>query len=209
MQGILMIIKPKVRGFMCTTAHPTGCEVNVRQQIAHVKAGGEIKNGPKNVLVIGASTGYGLASRITAAFGSGAKTIGVFFERPGNEKRSGTAGWYNSAAFHKAAEEEGLYAKSFNGDAFSNEMKDKVIKLIKEDLGKVDLVVYSLASPRRQDPYTGQGYRSTLKTTGKSVTNQSLDSDKRRIKEQTREEATQEENDATVGVMGRADWGMW
>lgn len=209
MQGILMIIKPKVRGFMCTTAHPTGCEVNVRQQIAHVKAGGEIKNGPKNVLVIGASTGYGLASRITAAFGSGAKTIGVFFERPGNEKRPGTAGWYNSAAFHKAAEEEGLYAKSFNGDAFSNEMKDKVIKLIKEDLGKVDLVVYSLASPRREDPNTGEVYRSTLKPIGKSVTNHTLDTDKKLIKEITLEEATQEEIDGTVGVMGGADWEMW
>ncbi len=204
-----MIIKPKVRGFMCTTAHPTGCEASVREQIAHVKAGGEIKDGPKNVLVIGASTGYGLASRITAAFGAGAKTIGLFFERPGSETKPGTAGWYNSAAFHKAAEEEGLYAKSFNGDAFSNEMKERVIKLIKEDLGKIDLVIYSLASPRREDPNTGEVYKSTLKPIGKSVTNHTLDTDKKLIKEVTLEAATQEEIDGTIGVMGGADWEMW
>lgn len=204
-----MIIKPKVRGFMCTTAHPAGCEASVREQIAHVKAGGVIKDGPKNVLVIGASTGYGLASRITAAFGAGAKTIGLFFERPGSETKPGTAGWYNSAAFHKVAEEEGLYAKSFNGDAFSNEMKERVIKLIKEDLGKIDLVIYSLASPRREDPNTGEVYKSTLKPIGKSVTNHTLDTDKKLIKEVTLEAATQEEIDGTIGVMGGADWEMW
>ncbi|TNF33022.1 MAG: trans-2-enoyl-CoA reductase family protein [Gammaproteobacteria bacterium] len=204
-----MIIQPKVRGFMCTTAHPAGCEANVREQIAYVKAKGPIANGPKNVLVIGASTGYGLASRISAAFGSGAKTVGVFFERPGSEDKPGSAGWYNSAAFHKCAEEAGLYAKSFNGDAFSDEMKTKVIDLLKKEVGKVDLVVYSLASPRRQHPKTGVTHKSTLKPIGKSVSNTTLDTDRKEIKTVTLEPATQEEIDDTVAVMGGEDWGFW
>ena len=140
-----MVIKPKVRGFLCTTTHPLGCDKNVRRQIEHVKLKGDLVGGPKRVLVLGASTGYGLASRITAAFGSGASTIGVFFEKEGNEKKPGTAGWYNSAAFHRYAEDAGLYARSINGDAFSGELKDNVINLITQDLGQVDLVVYSLS----------------------------------------------------------------
>lgn len=204
-----MIIKPRVRGFMCVTTHPVGCEVNVKEQIDYVKAHGEIANGPKKVLVIGASTGYGLAARITAAFGSGAATLGVFFEKPGQEKKPGSAGWYNSAAFHKFAEAEGLYAKSINGDAFSDEIKQKTIDTIKQDLGQVDLVVYSLAAPRRTHPKTGEIHASTLKPIGKSVTQRGLDTDKETLKEITLEPAAQDEIDNTVAVMGGEDWQMW
>jgi len=204
-----MIIKPRVRGFLCVTTHPTGCEANVKQQIDYVKANGTIENGPKKVLVIGASTGYGLASRITAAFGSGAATLGLFFEKEGTEKKAGTAGWYNSAGFHKYAEAEGLYAKSINGDAFSDEIKQKTIDVIKEDLGQVDLVVYSLASPRRQHPKTGVVHNSTLKPIGKDVVQLGVDTDKNTIKEFAIPAATQEEVDNTVAVMGGEDWQMW
>ena len=155
-----MIIQPKTRGFICTTTHPTGCTSNVAEQIAVVTSRGKISNGPKKVLVIGASTGYGLASRITAAFGSSAATIGVFLEKPATESKPGSAGWYNSAAFEASAHKAGLYAKSVNGDAFSNEMRTKVIELIKADLGQVDMVVYSLASPVRKLPNTGELVRS-------------------------------------------------
>ncbi|MEP5766244.1 MAG: enoyl-ACP reductase FabV [Halieaceae bacterium] len=204
-----MIIKPRVRGFMCITTHPTGCEANVKQQIDYVKAQGGIENGPKRVLVIGASTGYGLASRISAAFGSGASTLGLFFEKEGNERKPGTAGWYNSAAFHKFAEAEGLYAKSINGDAFSDEIKQKTIEVIKEDLGQVDLVVYSLASPRRQHPVTGEVHTSTLKPIDQTITYKSLNTDKELIGELTVEAASQEDIDNTVAVMGGEDWQMW
>ena len=204
-----MIIKPRVRGFMCITTHPTGCEANVQQQIDYVKAQGGIPDGPKRVLVIGSSTGYGLASRISAAFGSGASTIGIFFEKEGTEKKPGTAGWYNSAAFHKFAEAEGLYAKSINGDAFSEEIKQKTIDLIKEDLGQVDLVVYSLAAPRRQHPVTGEVHNSTLKPIGKDITYKSLNTDKEEIGEMTFAAATQDDIDNTVAVMGGEDWQMW
>ncbi len=203
-----MIIKPKVRGFMCTTSHPVGCEANVKEQIAYVKAQGTI-DGPKRVLVIGSSTGYGLASRITAAFGCGASTIGVFFEKPGSERKPGSAGFYNSAAFSKLATEAGLYNTSFNGDAFSKELKEKVIKQIKDDLGQVDMVIYSLAAPMRQHPETGVLHRSTLKPIGKSVTETTLNTDKKEVKEVTLEAATQEEIDNTVAVMGGEDWQMW
>jgi enoyl-[acyl-carrier protein] reductase/trans-2-enoyl-CoA reductase (NAD+) len=209
-----MIIKPRVRGFMCVTTHPVGCEANVKQQIDYVKSFGPIggkegTNGPKKVLVLGASTGYGLASRITAAFGSNAATLGVFFEREGSADKSGTAGWYNSAAFHKFAEAEGLYAKSINGDAFSAEIKQKTIDTIKRDFGKVDLVVYSLAAPRRTHPITGVVYNSTLKPIGQDVTLQGIDTDKEVIKSFSLNAATQEEIDNTVAVMGGEDWQMW
>ena len=157
-----MVIQPKVRGFLCTTAHPTGCFENVRRQAEHVQSKGEIADGPKRVLVLGASTGYGLASRITAAFGSSAATIGVFFEKPGTDRKSGSAGWYNSAGFHQLADEANLYAKSLNGDAFSDEMKTRVIDLVKADLGQLDLVVYSLAAPRRTHPKTGEVFNLSL-----------------------------------------------
>jgi enoyl-[acyl-carrier protein] reductase/trans-2-enoyl-CoA reductase (NAD+) len=204
-----MIIKPRVRGFLCTTAHPEGCAANVKNQIDYVKSKGPIADGPKRVLVIGASTGYGLASRISAAFGSGASTLGIFFERSGTEKKAGTAGWYNSAGFHKFAEAEGLYAKSINGDAFSDEIKQKTIDTIRADLGQVDLVVYSLASPRRQHPVTGVLHSSTLKPVGSDSVQKGVNTDKGVVQDFHLEAATQEEIDNTVAVMGGEDWQMW
>jgi enoyl-[acyl-carrier protein] reductase/trans-2-enoyl-CoA reductase (NAD+) len=161
------------------------------------------------VLVIGSSTGYGLAARITAAFGSGASTLGIFFEKPGTDRKPGTAGWYNSAAFHKQAEAEGLYAKSINGDAFSTEIKEKAIATIKEDLGQVDLVIYSLAAPRRQHPITGEVFNSTLKPVGKNISMRGINTDKEEIQEFSMEAASQQEIDDTVAVMGGEDWQMW
>ncbi|MCC8404900.1 enoyl-ACP reductase FabV [Paraburkholderia sp. MMS20-SJTN17] len=204
-----MIIKPRVRGFICVSTHPTGCEANVKEQIEYVKARGPIANGPKKVLVIGASTGYGLAARISAAFGSGASTLGVFFERAGSETRAGTAGWYNTAAFEKFATAEGLYATSINGDAFSDEVKARTIEVIKRDLGQVDLVVYSLAAPKRQHPKTGEVFSSVLKPIGKAVNLRGIDTDKEVIKETVLEPATPEEIAHTVAVMGGEDWQMW
>lgn len=204
-----MIIKPKVRGFMCITTHPTGCEANVKEQIDYIKSQASVDGMPKRVLVIGSSTGYGLAARITAAFGGGASTLGLFFEKEGTERKPGTAGWYNSAAFHKFAEAEGLYAKSINGDAFSDEIKQKTIDTIKEDLGQVDLVIYSLASPRRQHPKTGELHNSTLKPIGKDVTLRGINTDKKQIQEFTLESASDEDISNTVAVMGGEDWQMW
>ena len=204
-----MTIPPRVRGFTRVPTHPVGCEPNVRQQIDYVKAQGKISGGPKKVLVIGASTGYGLASRISAAFGSDAATLGIFFEKEGTEKKPGTAGWYNSAAFHKFAEAEGLYAKSINGDAFSDEIKEKTIAQIKADLGQVDLVVYSLAAPRRQHPKTGEIFNSTLKPIGKDVSQRGVNTDKETIETVTLPAATQDDIDSTVAVMGGEDWQMW
>lgn len=204
-----MIIKPRVRGFICVTTHPAGCEANVKQQIDYVEAKGPVVNGPKKVLVIGSSTGYGLAARITAAFGSGADTLGVFFERPGSESKPGTAGWYNSAAFEKFAHEKGLYARSINGDAFSDEVKRLTIETIKRDLGKVDLVVYSPAAPRRTHPKSGEVFSSTLKPIGKSVSFRGLDTDKEVIKNVVLEAASDQEVADTVAVMGGEDWQMW
>ena len=204
-----MIIKPRVRGFLCITTHPAGCEANVKNQIDYVKAQGPIDNGPKRVLVIGASTGYGLASRISAAFGAGASTLGIFFEKEGTERKPGTAGWYNSAAFHRFAEEEGLYAKSINGDAFSTEIKEKTIETIKADLGQVDLVVYSLAAPRRQHPLTGVVHNSTLKPIGSDTVQKGVNTDKEEVQDFHLEQANQDEIDNTVAVMGGEDWQMW
>ena len=204
-----MVISPKVRGFICTNAHPEGCAANVREQINYVKAQGEIANGPKKVLVIGASTGYGLASRIVSAFGCGASTLGLFFEKPGGGKRTGSAGYYNSVGFHAEAEKAGLYAKSINGDAFSHEVKAKAIDVIKRDLGKVDLVVYSLASPRRTDPDTGETYNSVLKPVGQSYTAKNLNTDTLKISDLTLEPASDEEIASTVKVMGGEDWELW
>ena len=203
-----MIIKPRVRGFMCITTHPTGCEVNVKNQIDTIKSQGAIDS-PKRVFVIGSSTGYGLAARITAAFGGGASTLGIFFEKPGTDRKPGTAGWYNSGAFHSYAEAEGLYAKSINGDAFSNEVKEKTIATIKEDLGQVDLVIYSLAAPRRQHPVTGEVFNSTLKPVGKNISMRGINTDKEEIQEFSMEAASQQEIDDTVAVMGGEDWEMW
>ncbi|GAB3045872.1 enoyl-ACP reductase FabV [Stenotrophomonas tumulicola] len=206
---VSMVIKPRVRGFICVTTHPTGCDAAVKQQIDFIKGKPKIANGPKKVLVIGASTGYGLAARITAAFGSDAATLGVFFEKPGSETKPGSAGWYNSAAFHKYAAEAGLYARSINGDAFSDEVKAKVIELIKADLGQVDQVVYSLASPRRRHPRTGEVINSTLKPIGEPITLRGLDTDKEKLTETHLEPASAEEITGTVAVMGGEDWQMW
>ena len=182
----------------------------MQEQIDYVKSQPKIENGPKNVLVIGSSTGYGLASRIVPAFGAGANTLGLFFEKPGSEKRTGSAGWYNTAAFEKAATAEGIFAKSLNGDAFSNELKQQAIDIIKNDMdGKIDLIVYSLASPRRTDPNTGEVYKSVLKTTGGEYTNKTLNTDKGEVDEVTIGAATAEEIENTVKVMGGEDWELW
>ena len=207
-----MIISPKVRGFICTNAHPQGCAANVQQQIEYIQSKeGVVSDGdkPKNVLVIGSSTGYGLASRITAAFGYGANTLGIFFEKPPTERKTGSAGYYNSAAFDEAANKAGLYAKSINGDAFSTACKEQAIDLIKADMGQVDLVIYSLASPRRTDPVTGETYSSTLKPIGESYTAKNLNTDTKVVGEITVEPASEQEIETTVKVMGGEDWQLW
>lgn len=203
-----MIIQPKFRGFICTTAHPAGCSRQVMDQIEYVKSQPSIQ-GPKKVLVIGASTGYGLASRIAAAFGAGADTIGVFFERPSSRNRTATAGWYNTAAFEQAAHEAGLKAFSINGDAFSKEIKQETIDLIKNEFGQVDLVVYSLASPRRTHPETGEVFSSVLKPIGQAYSNKTVDFHTGKVSEISIEPATEEEIRHTVAVMGGEDWQMW
>ncbi|MDF2176791.1 trans-2-enoyl-CoA reductase family protein [Aliiglaciecola sp. CAU 1673] len=204
-----MVIQPKIRGFICTNAHPLGCAANVQQQIDYVKGHPVQGQAPKNVLVLGCSTGYGLASRIVSAFGYGAKTLGVCFEKEPSDRKTATAGWYNTAAFHDKAKAAGLYARTLNGDAFSNEMKAEVIEAIKQDLGQVDLVIYSLASPRRTDPNTGETYKSTLKPVGKAYTTKTYDTDKDLVHEVTLEPANEEEIQNTVKVMGGEDWEMW
>jgi enoyl-[acyl-carrier protein] reductase/trans-2-enoyl-CoA reductase (NAD+) len=205
-----MIVAPKIRGFICTTAHPTGCAKHIADQIAVVKGRGPIANGPKKVLVIGSSTGYGLSSRIAAAFGSNAATIGVFFEKPAEADRCGTTGWYNSAAFENEAQAAGLYARSFNGDAFSDAMKTEVIEAIKKDLGQVDCIIYSLASPRRTQPKTGEVFKSVLKPIGSaSYTNKNLNSGTGVVNEVTIEPANDDEIAQTIAVMGGEDWEMW
>lgn len=204
-----MIIEPRMRGFICLTAHPKGCEQNVLNQIEYVKSKGAI-NGPKKVLVIGASTGFGLASRITSAFGSGAATVGVFFEKAPAAGKTASPGWYNSAAFEKQAHEAGLYAKSINGDAFSDEIKQKTLELIKNDLGQVDLVIYSLASPKRVHPKTGEVYSSVLKPIGNTVfSNKTVDFHTGAVSEVSIVPATEEEIENTIAVMGGEDWEMW
>lgn len=204
-----MIIAPKVRGFICTTAHPTGCAAHVQEQIDYVKSQPALEGAPKRVLVIGSSTGYGLSSRIAAAFGGGADTIGIFFEKPGTERKPGSAGWYNSQAFAEKAEAAGLYAKNFNGDAFSHELKQEVIRAIQKDLGQIDMIVYSLASPRRQDPDTGEVYKSCLKPTGDTYTERTLNTDKGEVDMVTIEPASAEDIENTVKVMGGEDWKLW
>ncbi|MNX12571.1 putative reductase [compost metagenome] len=203
-----MIIEPRMRGFICLTSHPEGCEQNVKNQIAYVKSKGPI-DGAKKVLVIGASTGFGLASRIASAFGSDAATIGVFFEKPPVEGKPGSPGWYNSAAFEKEANKAGLYAKSINGDAFSNEIKQQTIDLIKKDLGQVDLVIYSLASPVRLHPVTGVLHRSVLKPIGSTFTNKTVDFHTGIVSEISIEPCNEEDITNTVAVMGGEDWAMW
>lgn len=204
-----MIIQPKVRGFVCVTSHPTGCEANVRRQIEYVRSKGAVEGGPKRALVIGASTGYGLASRITAAFGCGAGTVGVFLEREPTPTRPATAGWYNSVAFERAAKEAGLFAASVNGDAFSDEIKAQTVDLLKDELGPVDLVVYSLAAPRRVHPNTGVDHRSVLKPIGSVYKGKTLNTDKATVTDIEIEPASEQEIADTVAVMGGEDWERW
>ena len=203
-----MVIEPKIRGFICTTAHPTGCAASVQEQINYVKSQGPLE-GPKRVLVIGASAGYGMASRISATFGFGASTIGIFFEKPPSEKKPGTAGWYNTVAFDNAAAEAGLYSKSINADAFSHETRAKTIEIIKEDLGQVDLVIYSIAAPVRKMPDTGEIMRSTLKPIGEPYTATGVNTKDDTITQSTVEPASEEEIASTVTVMGGQDWELW
>lgn len=203
-----MIIEPRVRGFICLTSHPKGCEKNVVDQINYVKAKGKIE-GPKKVLVIGASTGFGLASRITSAFGSDAATVGVYFEKPSASGKPGSPGWYNSATLEKEAHKAGLYAKSINGDAFSKEIKEKTLELIKKDLGQIDLLIYSLASPRRVHPETGVVHNSVLKPIGQTFTNKTVNFHTGVVSDITIEPCNQEDIDNTVAVMGGEDWEMW
>lgn len=202
-----MIIEPRVRDYICTTAHPVGCRENVKRQIEITKRNTS-SDGFKKVLVIGASTGYGLAARISAAYLYGASTIGIMFEKEPSEKRTATAGFYNTAAFEEYARQDGLYAETINGDAFSKDMKDKAAALIKKDLGKVDLVIYSLAAPRRTMP-DGTVYRSALKTTEGVFTNKSWDLRTNTIKEASIQPAVEDEIAATVKVMGGEDWTDW
>jgi enoyl-[acyl-carrier protein] reductase/trans-2-enoyl-CoA reductase (NAD+) len=204
-----MVIKPKVRGFVCVTAHPAGCAAHIQEQIDFVKSKGPIKNGPKKVLVIGASTGYGLASRIGASFGCGADTVGVFYERPSDVDRPATPGWYNSYAFTKVARAAGLYAGNINGDAFSDDIKKQTLEMVKRDLGPVDLVVYSLASPRRTHPVTGVVHKSVLKPIGAPYTNKTVDTDTGVVSEITIEPANETEVADTIAVMGGQDWELW
>lgn len=204
-----MIIQPKIRGFICTNAHPVGCAANVQQQIDYVKAQAPFGDGPKNVLVLGCSTGYGLASRIVSAFGYGANTLGVCFEKEPSERKTATAGWYNTAAFHQQAKDAGLYARTLNGDAFSNEIKAEVIDAIKQDMGKVDLIIYSLASPRRTDPTSGETFKSVLKPVGQAYTTKTYDTDKDLVHDISLEPASEEEIQHTIKVMGGEDWELW
>ena len=204
-----MIIKPRIRGFICTTAHPKGCAAHVDEQIAAVKARGKFANGPKRVLVLGASGGYGLASRIVNAFGAGAATLGVSFEKAPEGDRTATAGWYNNRAFEARAHAAGLYAKTLDGDAFSDQMKAQVIERIKSDLGQIDLLVYSLASPVRQHPRSGVLYRSAIKPIGETYHVKTLNVDRGVVQEVDLEPATPDEIAATVAVMGGEDWEFW
>ena len=203
-----MIIEPRMRGFICTTSHPEGCAQNVKNQIEYIKSKGAI-NGAKKVLVIGASTGFGLASRITSAFGSDAATIGVFFEKEPAEGKTASPGWYNSAAFETEAHKAGLYAKSINGDAFSNEIKRQTLDLIKADLGQVDLIIYSLASPVRMNPTTGVLHRSVLKPIGDVFTNKTVDFHSGKVSEISIQPSSGDDIENTVAVMGGEDWSMW
>ncbi|MGA3008246.1 MAG: bifunctional NADH-specific enoyl-ACP reductase/trans-2-enoyl-CoA reductase, partial [Opitutaceae bacterium] len=204
-----MIIKPKVRGFVCITAHPAGCAAHVQQWIDYVRKTRPLENGPKNVLVIGASTGYGLASRIAAAFGSGAHSLGIFFERPSEKDRPATPGWYNTIGFTRAARAAGLKALNLNGDAFSEQIKGQALDLIKREMGPIDLVVYSLASPRRTHPKTGVVHKSVLKPVGASYTNKTVDTDKGLVSDITIDPASEAEIADTIAVMGGEDWEMW
>ena len=204
------IVKQRSRGFICVTAHPGGCARNVEQQIEAVKRNRpESVRGPRNVLVIGSSTGYGLSTRIAAAWGFGAKTVGVFYERPPDGRKTASAGYYNTAGFHRLAREQGLYATGINGDAFSDDVKSQVVDLVRADIGKLDLVVYSLAAPRRVHPRTGEAFQTVLKTIGGPYRGKTVDFTSGAVTEVTIEAADEEEIAATIAVMGGEDWRSW
>jgi enoyl-[acyl-carrier protein] reductase/trans-2-enoyl-CoA reductase (NAD+) len=206
----LQIIKRRSRGFICVNAHPEGCRRNVERWIAGVR--GKIpagQAGPKDVLVIGASTGYGLASRVAAAWGYGAKTLGVFFERPPEGDKTATAGHYNTVAFHSLARKDGLFAASINGDAFSDEVKRNAVEVLRKQMAPVDLVIYSLASPKRTDPRTGQVHNSALKPIGQAFTNRTIELDSGKVVSVTLQPANENEIADTVAVMGGDDWRRW
>jgi enoyl-[acyl-carrier protein] reductase/trans-2-enoyl-CoA reductase (NAD+) len=202
------IIKMKARGFICVNSHPLGCRKNVEQQIGFVRRSGQ-RIGFRNVLVIGASTGYGLASRVVAGWGFGARTLGIFFENPPENSKPATAGYYNSLALHEAAHTDGLYAASLNRDAFSDETKKEAVNIIRRDMGKIDLMIYSLASPRRTHPKTGVVYKSALKPISRPFSGRTIDLSSERIVDFTIDPATEDEIAGTVAVMGGEDWRMW
>jgi enoyl-[acyl-carrier protein] reductase/trans-2-enoyl-CoA reductase (NAD+) len=204
-----MIIEPRIRGFICTTAHPAGCAANVREQVDYVKAQGPIASPAKRVLVLGCSTGYGLGSRIVSTFACGADTVGVSFEKEPTESKTATAGWYNNRAFEQEAKRAGRKAITLDGDAFSDEMKAQAIAAIKEHLGQVDLVVYSVAAPVRTDPKTGITHRSAIKPLGAPARIKNLNTDKGEVFDAELAPATDEETAATVKVMGGEDWELW
>ena len=203
-----MIIKPRIRGFLCTTAHPAGCAQDVENQINHAESEGVRSDGPKRVLIIGASGGYGLASRISTAFGFGSSTVGVFFERPASGNRTASPGWYKTAAFTEKAKAKGLYTANINGDAFSQAIKDATCDLIEKDLGQIDLIVYSLAAPARQLP-DGSVVRSALKPIGEPFEGSTIDLNSRELKSLSLEPANEEEVSDTIRVMGGEDWELW
>ena len=204
-----MIIRPRIRGFICTTAHPDGCRANVNRQVAVVEGRGRVSRGSKNALVIGCSGGFGLASRIAAAFGCGAATVGVSYERTPSATRTATAGWYSNRAFEATAAERGLYARTFDGDAFADEMRSEVVAAIAEDLGTIDLLVYSLAAPVRTHPRTGAQFRSAIKPLGEPLAVKTLDINRGEVRDIVLEPASEAEAEATVGVMGGEDWEFW
>ncbi|MBP7649353.1 MAG: trans-2-enoyl-CoA reductase family protein [Phenylobacterium sp.] len=204
-----MIIEPRIRGFICTTAHPEGCAMNVHQQVGYVAGKGEVPGMAKRVLVLGCSAGYGLASRIVATFGGGADTVGVSFEKAPSETKTASAGWYNNRAFEAEAAKAGRKAVTLDGDAFSDEMKAQTIKAIADILGQVDLVIYSMAAPVRTHPKTGETFRSAIKPLGAPVTVKTLNTDKGEVFETELQPATPEETAGTVAVMGGEDWEMW
>lgn len=203
-----MIIKPKVRGFICITAHPEGCTSHIQEQVDYVRAQKPLKNAPRRVLVIGASTGYGLASRIVATIGGRADTFGIFYERPGEDNKPASAGWYNSVAFEKVAQAHGVKAFSMNGDAFAKDFKNKAVKALKEKMGSIDCIIYSLAAPQRID-ITGDVYKSVLKPIGQKFSGKTVNTDKAEVFQTTLEPATEDEIFQTKKVMGGEDWEDW
>ena len=205
----VQIVKPRIRGFICTNAHPVGCQANILSQIDEIKEDIPYKETSLNALVIGASTGYGLASRIALTYAYGAKTLGLLYERPADGRRTASAGYYNTAAFHQQAAADGFLAESLNGDAFSDAMKTEAIDRLKTDFGKIDVLVYSIAAPRRTHPNTGVSHESVLKPIGAPYTGKTIDLNREAIAPVTIDPATEHEITDTIAVMGGEDLEMW